>query len=881
LGNNSAAQLIVAQSTGAVVSGPRSMQGQLSSAVFGSVPPTGGIFSRFEDALADAQLSAGQPSQSPHLRLSTPRSTGTEVEAAAKAPDGGREHETGTGPADTADLTELVACCAAACAGPAETVWAELIPPDLTASTVQPMEASALDGAGPTIQTYLAEQAYYDVRHDPAFGGPRLGPETSVSILTKPPTTDVAGEARPTAVGTVAEQHLWPNTHPVMQSGQPFTGVRSGGALEPGGVAVGGRVLVTDPTLTPAAGWSSMAILAPGGYPGGTGGAIQHAPAVSVSPVDLVAPDGPMQVSVSIGATRVETGPSEIDREGMRLQAAADSGTPRSAQSGPGIDPARMQVNVAEGNSATPPEPREEGNRTSAGSPDLDGTTGVPQTQAPQTQAPQTQAPQAQSSHIGESEESATHNISEAAPLGQEPSDGQIAAYAADEAVATSDSPAPDSTGGLRPAGQGGKVQDLWTLSARQVHDAYEVEGGFSSRQRSAPAEQLDSVRTGQAGEIFSRQQQMSSELESSAGINEAAVRRQSIAAEPQTISANPGDLPSDRSGDPVYGAMRESAARGELGTSDTSYLNVTNTSSDRVTNISPEKATNTSSETAHNAAGEHGLRAETVLGDRVVAQTEYAQVADQPAAATRASGTQPRHQNGGGHATEAIAPAKSALREERPEQPRIAAPAGDSESIHADGRLREQRIETWSTETAAAQRTESRSVVDQIVNRVALNASAGRPTITIRLRPARLGNVEVRVGADRTGRIIANIQAETHETLRILRSSSHLLMESLREQGLRVSELRIGAVQNAQVDTGDEDPRYQFAQAQHNDGSQAGFQTGHHSYFEQHWQGGSYQPDAYTHWRGHLPEALESTDEPGAATAYVDTRPGRVEYRA
>ena len=213
--NNSAAQLIVAQSTGAVVSVPPSMQVQLSSAFFGSVPQTGGIFSRFEDALADAKLSAGQPSQSPHLRLSTPRSTGTEVEAAAKAPDGGREHETGTGPADTADLTELVACCAAACAGPAETVWAELIPPDLTASTGQPMEASALDGAGPTIQTYLAEQVrttsgMTQLSRTAAWP---WGIEHSDDRLP-----DVAGEARPTAVGTVAEQHLWPNTHPVMQS---------------------------------------------------------------------------------------------------------------------------------------------------------------------------------------------------------------------------------------------------------------------------------------------------------------------------------------------------------------------------------------------------------------------------------------------------------------------------------------------------------------------------------------------------------------------------------------------------------------------------------------------------------------------------------------
>ena len=42
LGNNSTAQLIIAPSTGAVVSSPHSMQGLLSSAICGSAPSEGG-----------------------------------------------------------------------------------------------------------------------------------------------------------------------------------------------------------------------------------------------------------------------------------------------------------------------------------------------------------------------------------------------------------------------------------------------------------------------------------------------------------------------------------------------------------------------------------------------------------------------------------------------------------------------------------------------------------------------------------------------------------------------------------------------------------------------------------------------------------------------
>ena len=92
----------------------------------------------------------------------------------------------------------------------------------------------------------------------------------------------------------------------------------------------------------------------------------------------------------------------------------------------------------------------------------MDGTTGCLR-QAPQTGTSDSGASGTVVSH-GESEESATqhHEVR----LGQEPSDGQITRLCTDEAVATSDSPAPDSTGGLRPRVRV-EMQDLWTLGAR------------------------------------------------------------------------------------------------------------------------------------------------------------------------------------------------------------------------------------------------------------------------------------------------------------------------------------------------------------------------------------------------------------------------------
>ena len=485
---------------------------------------------------------------------------------------------------------------------------------------------------------------------------------------------------------------------------------------------------------------------------------------------------------------------------------------------------------------------------------------------------------------------------------------------------------AQEGTSRLEPPDQGARARNAWTPSARQALHAYEVEHGSRSRQLSASTEQLDSALVAQAREISSRQQRVSLGFENSAKINEAAVRRQSIAAEPQTVSAFTGDSSPDRSAGSVHRPMREPAVAGErdsgsaaqaanasparatIGSSkrapnasparamsgpteraaNAASERATNSSRDSAVNAATERAMNASSQRTRNmssdrgqeAATEHQPRVETASSGMAVAGTKDTSMMDRLAAAMQAAGRQSLHLHGSNGTTEAVVRTEPALSEEQPEQPKAVAPTGGSEPMHASARMPE-RIETGSPETAPAQRAEPRSVIHQIVNRVALSASAERPTIAVRLKPERLGTVEVQVEADRAGRIIASISAETNETTRILRSSSHQLMASLRAQGLQVSEIRIGAAQDARADTGDEDLQHQFGQAQHNDGSSAGFQAGGHGYFEQQWQGRPYQSDADAYWHGRLPEPLGQSDEPSVVAAHMDLWPGRLELRA
>ena len=976
MSNSSVAQVMVAQIGGAADSSSHPMQGPLSSAVCGSAQPTGGVSSRFEDVLVDARLSAGRSSGSSNLRPRSSQSAGTAGETlVAKTENGGQGEEAGAGLADEAGMIESSACLAAAFAGIAETVCFEPTATDFANSIGDCPETLGLEGVGRTIRAGFAQQMHNGTKLGPGVQSPGFGSARLAGFTTIPLVADASGEAGAAASGMAVGQHLWPKPPlAAMQGNQPFIGLPFGGAIGLNSVA-DGPALAWGPM--PGAGWSTMIVPGPARTVHHTrdlDGVIHQAPVNSTHSEGLTAIGSPMPTEVPVDTAREGTAQAEIDPDMMQLQGAStESEAAQSTQSGADPDSAQVLMNAAE---------------------DTDG--GLRPRVAIQSAAgPERAVEAAESASAGRPEPREEAGHITAAGAGSAGSTGQTARDTADGAVAVGESSMPDrnnvrgysvaneDSGAGRSQGQENAdrprspdrvalEQNPVAPSTRRVLDAYEVVHGLGPRRQFTLAERSDgayTVKTGevsvQAGAISVRRQHVPTGLESGTRVTGAA-GRQSIAAELETVFAEPGDSGPGRSIVSMDAATQEPAATGardvngaptsqetdaspgrvadksleatadarpkravetswetaagaplERATDESwpraadtsleratnasweratdtaaeraavtsseraaaaSWERATNTASQRVSNTSPETAADTSLASARTTERGHSLRVEAGSGRSAIVETEEAPVTDGQTSAIRASGTQPQDQRGTGQAIETMVRARSAMREQQPTE---TAQTGDSESMHIDTRLPETRIETTAPKAAVAESAEPRSVVEQIVNRVALRTSSERSAITVRLRPERLGSVEVRVEVDDAGRIIAGIRAEARETLRILRSSSHRLMQSLREQGLDVSEVRIGPVRSAQVDTGREELRYQLAQGQHRDGSEAGMQAGDHSHSGYDWQSRFYEPDAYTHRHDHSPDASELAGESHSTAARMDLQVGRVEYRA
>ena len=128
--------------------------------------------------------------------------------------------------------------------------------------------------------------------------------------------------------------------------------------------------------------------------------------------------------------------------------------------------------------------------------------------------------------------------------------------------------------------------------------------------------------------------------------------------------------------------------------------------------------------------------------------------------------------------------------------------------------------IKAQSLEQPAAQPTQldepisSRSVIDQIVEKIDIETGAVRQKVIIGLEPESLGRVEVRLEVER-GRVVAGFAAETAETRRILRLSADKLVDALKAQGLEVTAIRVAVSPPAQSELAHNDLRSEFAQSQ------------------------------------------------------------------
>jgi flagellar hook-length control protein FliK len=91
--------------------------------------------------------------------------------------------------------------------------------------------------------------------------------------------------------------------------------------------------------------------------------------------------------------------------------------------------------------------------------------------------------------------------------------------------------------------------------------------------------------------------------------------------------------------------------------------------------------------------------------------------------------------------------------------------------------------------QTAKPQQPMQSSVTDQVSVKITKALQAGQDRITIRLNPAELGRVEVKMELNLDGRTTAIVTVDNRETLDVLRRDSSDLQKALEEGGLKLSD--------------------------------------------------------------------------------------------
>ena len=100
-----------------------------------------------------------------------------------------------------------------------------------------------------------------------------------------------------------------------------------------------------------------------------------------------------------------------------------------------------------------------------------------------------------------------------------------------------------------------------------------------------------------------------------------------------------------------------------------------------------------------------------------------------------------------------------------------------------------QQAQQTQANNAARAQQTTQSSVVEQVSVKIAKAVQSGSDRITIRLNPAELGRVDVKLELAADGRTTAVVTADNRETLDLLRRDSSDLQKALEEGGLQLSD--------------------------------------------------------------------------------------------
>ena len=96
------------------------------------------------------------------------------------------------------------------------------------------------------------------------------------------------------------------------------------------------------------------------------------------------------------------------------------------------------------------------------------------------------------------------------------------------------------------------------------------------------------------------------------------------------------------------------------------------------------------------------------------------------------------------------------------------------------------QRSTTAATARSHAPNVPAKVVADQVAVNIQRAAGAGQDQITLQLRPAELGRIEVKMDMGHDGKMTAVITADKPETLDLLRNDARTLVQSLNDAGLQ-----------------------------------------------------------------------------------------------
>ena len=115
---------------------------------------------------------------------------------------------------------------------------------------------------------------------------------------------------------------------------------------------------------------------------------------------------------------------------------------------------------------------------------------------------------------------------------------------------------------------------------------------------------------------------------------------------------------------------------------------------------------------------------------------------------------------------------------------------AANAANANANTQQSQQSQQAQQTQqTARPQQSMQSSVAEQVSVKITKALQAGQDRITIRLNPAELGRVEVKMELAFDGRTTAIVTADNRDTLDMLRRDSSDLQKALEEGGLQLSD--------------------------------------------------------------------------------------------